>query len=109
MSTNCAHSYAFIFMGWFEFRFPLLTKLSDFYLHFIDIFLIRNGTETEFANFLKKINECHPSIKFEYKMSKIEINFLDTTVFKVDNKQQIKMYLKMFRQTKLFTQKIKTF
>ena len=42
-------------------------------------------------------------------MSKIEINFLDTTVFKVDNKQQTKMYVKMFRQTKLFTQQIRTF
>ena len=73
-------------MGWFA----LLTNLSDFYLRFIDdIFLIWNGTKTEFDNFLKKINECHPSIKFEYEMSKTEINFLDTTVFKVDNQQVI--------------------
>ena len=27
-------------------------------------------------------------------MSKTEINFLDTTVFKVDNKQQTKVYVK---------------
>ena len=32
------------------------------------------------------MNECHPSIKFEYEMSQTEINFLDTAVFKVDNK-----------------------
>ena len=36
--------------------------------------------------FCKRINECHPSIKFEYEMSKREINFFHTTVFKVDNK-----------------------
>ena len=88
MGTKCAPSYANIFMGWFEekFIFPLLTNLSDFCLRFIDdILLIWNGTKTEFDNFLIKINECHPSIKFEYEMSKIEINFLGTTVFKVDN------------------------
>ena len=79
-------------MGWFEekFIFPLLTNLSDFYLRFIDdIFLIWNGTKTEFDNFLKKVNECHPSIKFEYEMSKTEINFLDTTVKPTDRQSYL--------------------
>ena len=65
MGTKCAPSYANIFMGWFEekFIFPLLTNLSDFYLRFIDdIFLIWNGTKSESDNFLKKINQCHPSM-----------------------------------------------
>ena len=97
MGTKCAPSYANIFMGWFEekFIFLLLTNLSDSYLRFIDdIFLIWNGTKTEFDNFLKKINECHPSIKFEYEMSKTEIHFLDTKVFKVNNKLRTKLYVK---------------
>ena len=56
MGTKFAHSYANIFMGRFEekFIFPLLTSdnLSDFYLRFIDdIFLIWNGTKTEFDEF----------------------------------------------------------
>ena len=82
MGTKCAPSYANIFMGWFEekFIFPLLTNLNDFYLRFID------GTF-----------ECHPSMKFEYEMSKTEINFLETTVF-----------CQTSRQTKLFTQQIRT-
>ena len=57
MGTKCAPSYVNIFMGWFEekFIFPLLTNLSNFYLRFTDgIFLIWNGTKTEFDNFLKK-------------------------------------------------------
>ena len=57
MGTKCAPSYGNIFMDWFEekFIFPLLTNLSDFYLRVIDdIFLIWNGTKTEFDNFLKK-------------------------------------------------------
>ena len=72
-------------MGWFEekFIFQLLTNLSDFFLRFIDdIFLIWNGAKTEFDEFLKKIIEYHPSIKFDYEMSKTEINILDTTCFK---------------------------
>ena len=64
-----------------------LTNVSNFYLRFInDIFLIWNGTETEFDNFLEKINEYYPSIKFEYEMSRAEINFLDTIMLEVDNK-----------------------
>ena len=97
MATKCAPSYANIFMGWFEekFIFPLLTNLSDFYLRFIDdIFLIWNGTKTEFDDFFKKINECYPSIKFEYEMSKTGISFLDTTVFKIANKLRSKVYVK---------------
>ena len=95
MGTKCALNYANIFMGWFEekFTFPLLTNLSDFYLRFIDdIFLTWNGTKTEFDEFFKKINECRPSIKFEYEMPKTEINFLGTTVLKVDNKLRTKVY-----------------
>ena len=49
---------------------------------------------TEFDDFLKKVNECQPSIKFEYEMSKTEINFLNTTAFKADNKLQTKVYVK---------------
>ena len=89
MGTKCAPSYANIFNGWFEqkFIFPLLANLSDFYLRFRDgIFLIWNGTKTELDDIFKKINECHPSTKFEYEMFKTEITFLDTEVFKVDKK-----------------------
>ena len=101
-------SYANIFMGWFEekFIFPFLTNFSDFYVRFMDDnFLIQNDTKTEFDNFLKKINECDPSIKFEYEMSKIEINFLDTTVFKVDNKLRTKVYVKPTKRKVIYHSK----
>ena len=97
MGIKCAPSDANISMGWFEekFIFSFLTNLRNLYLHFIDdTFLIWNGTKTEFDNFLKKINEYHPSIKFEYEVSQTEINFLDTTVIKVDNKLRTKVYAK---------------
>ena len=97
MGTKYASSYANIFMGWFAERliFWFLTNLSDFYLRFTDdIFLIWSGTITIFDNFLKKIHKSRFSISFEYEMSKTEINFLDTTVFKVDNKLQTKVYVR---------------
>ena len=96
MVSKCASNYANIFIGWFVEKFIslLLTNLIHFCPRFIDIFLIWNGTKTEFDNFLKKINECHPSIKFEYEMSQTEINFLDTTVFKADNKLRTKVHVK---------------
>ena len=43
---------------------------------------------------MKKINECQPSIKFEYQMSKTEIVFLDTAAFKVDIKLRTTVYVK---------------
>ena len=45
--------------------------------------------------------ECHPSNKFEYEMSKTEINFLNTRAFKVGNKLRT-------QQTKLFIQQTRT-
>ena len=54
---GCPMGIVGIFMGWFEekFIFPLLTNLSDFCLRFRDdIFLIWNGTKTEFDNFFSK-------------------------------------------------------
>ena len=73
MGTKSAPSYANIIMGWFEEKFisPILTNSSNFYLRFIDdIFLIWNGNKTEFDNFLRKINECHPRINLNMKCLK---------------------------------------
>ena len=46
------------------------------------------------TTFSKTKLEYHPSIKFEYEISQTEINFLDITVFKVDNKLRTKVYNK---------------
>ena len=84
MGTKCAPSYANIFMGMFEERYiyPLLEKISNFYLRFIDdIFLIWTGTRDQLMKFKQQINEIHPSIKFDFNFSNKEINFLDTIVY----------------------------
>ena len=87
MGTICAPPYANTFMGEFEHVhiYPLIRNLNDLYLRFIDdIFLIWTGTTTEFEAFITRLNELHPSIKFDYEISRKETNFLDTTVY-IDN------------------------
>ena len=55
-----------------------------------------SGTEIkeESKVFLQEINNCHPTINFQYQISSTEINFLDRTVFKVDNQLRTKLYTK---------------
>ena len=51
------------------------------YLPYIDnIFMIWKGTQDQLKTFLKQFNEQHPTIKFDYKISKEQIAFLDTEV-----------------------------
>ena len=46
-------------------------------------------TVIQLQEFIKKLNNCHPTIKFDFKFSKTSIEFLDTTVYK--NKEQNKL------------------
>ena len=54
-----------------------------------DILFLRNGTAVQFQEFIKKLKDRHPTIKFDFKFSKTNIEFLDTTVYK--NKEQYKL------------------
>ena len=72
MGTKCGPSYANILMGMFEERYiyPLIEKISNFYLRFIDdIFLIWTGTTDQLMKFKQQIHEVHPSIKFDFNFS----------------------------------------
>lgn len=98
MGTNCAPSYANIFMGRFEetYIYPMISRRCKIYLRYIDdIFLIWTDTKDNFETFIKDLNVKHPSIKFDYEISDKEVNFLDTTVY-VDQigKLQTKLYRK---------------
>ena len=63
MSTKCVSSCANVFMGWFEEKFISASGKR------INMFLIWNGTKSEFENFLKKNNECHANIKNRNQIS----------------------------------------
>ena len=83
MGTKCAPDYANLFMADFEERFiyPRINGKCPLYLRYIDdIFLLWQGSLQQLKDFIKEINNIHPTIKFEVKFSTKKINFLDTTV-----------------------------
>ena len=88
METICAPSCANIFMGKFEKTdiYPYIreNKITCFW-YIDDLFFIWKGTEGELLSFLENLNEKHPSINFDFKYSKIEIEFLDTKIYKDTN------------------------
>ena len=82
MGKKCAPTYANIFMGIFEEThvYPLIKQKVKLYLRYIDdIFFIWTGSENDLQQFISKINEVHPSIKFDFNYSKTQIHFLDIT------------------------------
>ena len=98
MGAKSSPSYANIFMGKFEEDniYPLLTDNIVCYFRFIDdIFFIWTGSEELLHQVITKVNEVHNSIKFDYKYSYKEIDFLDTTVI-INNDLTIstKLYVK---------------
>ena len=84
METKMAPAYANIFMGNLEKQ--LLNRGKDKILlwrRFIDdIFVIWNGSEAEFKQYMEDINTLHRTIKFTHECSNQEIVFLDVTVYK---------------------------
>ena len=88
MGMICALSYAISL--WIPLRrniYILSFKDSLIYLRFIDdIFFIRTGTKEQLANWLKNLNKKHNSIKFQCKISQINITFLGTEVSIQNNK-----------------------
>ena len=98
MGSKCSCSYADIFMGNFESTkiYPLIANKHLCYYRFRDdIFMIWTGDETDLKEFFRRVNALHDSIKFEWKYSKTEVNFLDTTV-KIENNGNLstKLYRK---------------
>ena len=96
MGTICAPSYANISMNHFERKFihQFIKTFSLIYLRFVDdIFFIWTGSKTDLEKFINKLNTKHPSIKFEYEISKEKISFLVTEIYIKNNK----LYTKIFR------------
>ena len=53
------------------------------YLRYIDdMFFIWTGSENDLQQFISKINEVHPSIKFDFNYSETQIQFLDISITK---------------------------
>ena len=59
-----------------------------------DIFMIQQYGEHQLIEFLKLLNECHPTIKFTYEYSREKINFLDVQIIKQGQKLVTDLYIK---------------
>ena len=96
MGTKVAPSYANIFMDWFEQTYVYTHALCPtiWFRYIDDVFTIFNCDITDATTFLRDLNSCHASIKFESELSETEINFLDTTVMLHDNTVSTKVYSK---------------
>ena len=95
MGTIFSTNYANIFMAYFEekFIYPLIDAKTLLYLCFIDdIFMIWTKSEKDLTEFLNELNTKHTSVKFEFKYSRQQIEFLDTLVY--NNKLQTTLYKK---------------
>ena len=100
MGTICAPNYANIFMGKFEktYIYSYINLLSKFCCRFIDdMYFLCNGTVIQLQEFIKKLNNRHPTIKFNFKFSKTTIELLDTAVYK--NKEQNNLLTTVYCKT----------
>ena len=91
--SDCAPSYANLFMGHFE-RLYISPHSLLYLLYIDDIFMLWKGREKELISFIKMINEVHPTVKFHINHSRSEINFLDTHVQITSNNQLITILYK---------------
>ena len=84
MGTICAPAYANIFMAKFEQKhiYPLIKDKSIPFLSYIDdIFVVWTKSGKQLKDFMRKLNQKHPSIKVDYKFYCKKIEFLDTLVY----------------------------
>ena len=84
MGTKVAPTYANIFMAKYDILIQQIgAKFIHFFKRFIDdVFMIWTGSEEEFLEFIRKLNEMHPTIKFtySYNLTTRSTTFLDTQV-----------------------------
>ena len=102
MGTRMAPNYAIIFMHKIETKLLNKSRLKPkVFKRFIDdIFLIWPHGEDTLQEFLQMINSHHLTIKFTEEHDQQQIPFLDTIVFKENNKLLTKVYHKKTDQKK---------
>ena len=84
MGTKMAASFANIFMAKIETTLiqQSETKPKEWRRYIDDIFSLWDSDKKEVDQFIEQANKFHPTIKFTAEISKNEITFLDTVVFK---------------------------
>ena len=66
--------------------------------------MIWKDKKAELMTFIKKLNEKHKTIKFDFQISPRKIAFLDTMLYKDENDNiQTTLYRKTYRSTSILT------
>ena len=99
MGTRTTSDFADVFMGYFENRFVYQSRwfkrfIKSWWRYIDDIFMLWKGPRKPLEDFLNYLNEVHSSIKFEWKISKHKVSFLDCDVIKENNKLKTDVYEK---------------
>ena len=71
-----------VYMGYMENQFLKNEQIQPWiwFRYNDDIFFIWTASEKELDDFLERLNNFHPNLKFTHERSREEINFLDVTV-----------------------------
>jgi len=96
MGTKFAPPYACIFMDVLETKFLNDEVLKPWcWMRYIDdIFFVWTHGREKLEDFLKRLNEVHPTIKFTHENSENEVNFLDIKVSIEGNKVSTNLFCK---------------
>ena len=96
MGTRMAPNYAIIFMHSVEEELLKNTKLKPrIWQRFIDdVFIVWTHGKETLEEFLIYINQAHETIKFTAEYSTQEVPFLDTLVYKLNDRLATKVYHK---------------
>ena len=96
MGTRMAPNYAIIFMHSVEEEIMKNTKLKPrIWRRFIDdVFIVWTYGKETLEEFLNYINQAHETIKFTAEYSTQEVPFLDTLVYKLNDRLATKVYHK---------------
>ena len=82
IETKFTSPYACIYMGYIQNQFLKNEQIQpwSWFRYINDIFFISTASEKEIDNFLERLNNFHPNLKFTHERSREEINFFDVTV-----------------------------
>jgi hypothetical protein len=95
MGTNCAVVIANLYMQTLIDKHFCQENKVLLYKRFIDdIFHLWTGTLPEFNSFYESINQKIPGLKFTYKVSTSDTEFLDLCMFRQDNLLQFRLFQK---------------
>ena len=91
MGNKMGPLYANLFMGTLEPKLQAQAPnhISMWKRYIDDIFIIWTGSNEELGEFRVKINCIHPTIKFTHESADNELTFLDMTVYKGPNFQEM--------------------